>query len=112
MPISIDESSGAVRLTGALEIYDAESVRAAVLEALAHKAELRLDLREVLACDAAGAQLLWAAQKMAATAGKVIRFEHVAPAVREAWAALGMAADFFTEPSVAHEQSEGHSIVH
>jgi len=82
-----------------LSVEVPESVRRAVLEGLACKPELLLDLQLVKACDTAGAQLLWSARKTATQAGKAIRFEHVTPPILECWAALGLPADFFEQPS-------------
>jgi anti-anti-sigma regulatory factor len=98
MPISIDEGPASLRLTGELEICDAESVSRALANALANRPELKLDLRGVTTCDAAGAQILWSARKTGGEIGKLVHFEHVPGPVLEAWSALGMPAEFFTSP--------------
>lgn len=99
MNISIHEEDAVLHIAGALEIYDAASVRRAVLEGLDSRRELLLDFQHVKTCDTAGAQLLWSARKAATQAGKAIRFEHVSPPILACWAALGLPADFFEKPS-------------
>ena len=91
--------TGALCLAGSLEIRDGESLRLAILEGLATRPGLLLDLKHIETCDAAGAQILWSACRTAALEGKPIRFENVMPPVLECWAALGMPADFFNSPA-------------
>jgi len=99
MNISIHEDNTVLHVAGALEIYEAESLRRSVMEGLDSRRELLLDLQHVKTCDTAGAQLLWSARKAATQAGKAIRFEHASPPILECWAALGLPADFFEKPS-------------
>jgi anti-anti-sigma factor len=87
-----------LRVTGALDVYEAETVRGALLEALAAGSAVALDLGQVEACDTAGAQVLWAARRSAAQAGKAIRFEGPSGSILACWAALGLPADFFAGP--------------
>lgn len=95
MNITVEKSLGALRLSGALEIHDAPAVQKFLLESLAEGADLAVDLSQVNACDAAGAQLLCAARISAGKAGKRIYFEHPTSAVLECWAALGLPKVFF-----------------
>ena len=99
MKITTNEDTGALCLAGALEIYDAEEVRRAILEGVTTQAAPLIDLGQVESCDASGAQILWSTGRTAAEAGKPIRFEHASPAILDCWAALGMPGDFFTSPS-------------
>jgi anti-anti-sigma factor len=90
MKISKSEENGTLRLSGALEIYEAQSLRDALMEQLASGPELVLDLGSVESCDTSGAQLLWAAIKAGSLAGKRVRLERISPAVSECWAGLGL----------------------
>jgi phospholipid transport system transporter-binding protein len=97
--ISVAAETGALGLSGALGIYEAETVRQAILEHLAARSELVLDLRAVEACDTAGAQILCAARRTAGQAGKPIRFLGVAPAITECWARLGLPQNLLMAPA-------------
>jgi anti-sigma B factor antagonist len=99
MSISKTDNTGVIRLPGALEIYEAETLRSALLEQLAASSELVLDLGSVESCDTAGAQLLLSARRAAALAGKSFRCVHVPAAVTEVWAKLGLPLDLITTPS-------------
>ena len=85
-----DEESGAWRPTGALDIYNAETLRQSLAEHINAKATPCLDLAEVGICDTAGAQLLWSATKTAANEGKTIQFKQVPAVVRESCNRLGL----------------------
>ncbi len=95
MKISIHPDSGALCLAGALEIYEAESVRQAFVDWLARGSDLVLDLGEVGSCDTAGAQLLCAARQAAVERGKTVRFERVPTNIRENWLSLGLPEEIF-----------------
>jgi anti-anti-sigma factor len=94
MKTSKAEDTGALLLTGSLEIYDAEPLRQSLLEYVAAGSELVLDLGSVEACDTAGAQILYSARTTAIQAGKKLRFDHVSPAVASCWERLGLPEKF------------------
>jgi anti-anti-sigma factor len=93
--ISTHPETGALRLTGALGVYQADAVRKALLDFLATGTDLVLDLAQVASCDAAGAQLLWSVRRTAMESGKTIRFERASQPLRNSWNRLGLAADWF-----------------
>jgi anti-anti-sigma regulatory factor len=93
MRISKAEETGALCLEGALDIYEAEALRLALLEHLAASPELALDLHSVEACDTAAAQLLFSSRLTAGLAGKSFLCLNVPPVVREVWLQLGLPLD-------------------
>jgi anti-anti-sigma regulatory factor len=92
MHVTQDETGVRLTLTGALEIGGTEQLRRALLDALAAKAALTIDLSGLEACDAAVLQVLIAARKTAAAAGRELRITALPPAAAEMSAALGLAA--------------------
>jgi len=95
MDISTRPDTGAVRLSGALGVYQAEELRKALLDVLAKGTDLVLDLAQVASCDTAGAQILWSLRRAATEAGKTIRFERASPPLLATWNRLGLPADCF-----------------
>ena len=83
MDISLHEDGArcAVALAGALDIYAAESLRAALLDALSRHAALDLDLSGVDEIDSAGLQVLMAAKVMAGAEGGELTMRGHSPAV-------------------------------
>lgn len=90
LQILTTSETGTVRLVGALDIYGAELARTALLERLAHRPALILDLRGVETCDAAGVQLLLAAHRSAVAAGKSLVVAAAAPVVEACGRSLGV----------------------
>lgn len=79
-----------MQVSGALDIYEADSARNTLLSHLGREAALHLDLSAVDRCDAAGVQLLSAARRTAAALGKRFEVSAWSPAVTACLAQLGM----------------------
>lgn len=94
MTLTKDVKTGVVKVTGAMGIGSADRLRTALLESLVHDPELVADLGGVASCDVAGIQVLAAAHRGAAAAGKGFRLQAVSKAVREAASNLGLCMDF------------------
>ena len=96
MQISQIEATGALKITGVIEICEAEPLRAALAEYLGHAwAEIPaavVDLSEVESCDTCGLQLLVSLRK---SASKPLRFE-IPEAVRGAMRQIGLSAGDLT----------------
>jgi anti-sigma B factor antagonist len=92
-----------LRLTGDLDIYNVESAREALLDQVADKPGLDLDLAAVETCDTAGIQLLLAAQRSAIAAGKTFSIQAPAPALEKCGQLLGLPPDLW--PSHACKMS-------
>ena len=90
----IAQDTGALLLSGSLEIYEVEGLRQVVSDYLAGSSTGVLDLAAVEACDTAGAQLLCAARQGSVRAGKSISFARVSPAVAECWERLGLPKEY------------------
>nr|AUN37513.1 hypothetical protein [uncultured bacterium] len=84
------ESDGTLQLAGALDIYSADALREALLQALRESSTVTLDLGAAESCDLVAVQLLCAAQRSAAAQGKPLVFHAVSTAVTEAATALGL----------------------
>jgi anti-anti-sigma factor len=95
LQITTSKSSAAIRLAGALDIYAVESARDALLQHVAAKSAVELDLGGIEACDAAGLQLLCAAHNSAVAAGKTFQIRVSAPSVVECGDRLGFPPEAF-----------------
>ncbi len=93
---SCDPSRGAARLVGSLDLYSVESLRTTLLQLLERGSEWRLDLDGVGACDAAGLQLLLAAQKAFANAGIHLRLASASEAILESCRRAGLCPEVLT----------------
>lgn len=78
------EEKALLRIQGDLTIFEIARLQAAMLETLDEQGGLVLDLKEVEACDAAGVQLLCAAQKTALGEALLFQVSEVSNAVLEA----------------------------
>lgn len=94
-----NEESGGVRISGSLIISVANDLRTARLEALAANSILVLDLSEVDACDVAGIQVIYSAQRTARACNKSLRIASISTAILAAGTALGLPLDELTELS-------------
>lgn len=95
--MSIGETSqgaaACLAVEGELTIYRAAELKPALLDAVrAHDAPA-FDLSAVTEFDSAGLQLLLVARQEAARLGKRVAIAAASPAVRDAFALLGMALD-------------------
>lgn len=102
MKLQVTKSDGgALRLSGALDIYAAGALREILLQQIESTPAVELDLSAVDACDVIALQLLCAARKSAVGAGK--RFSVVSPssAVAEAGVVLGFDLQTISEPQHA-----------
>jgi anti-sigma B factor antagonist len=88
----------ALSLAGSLEIFDAESVRQALLDYLAGATAPVIDLGGVTSCDVAGLQLLCAATKTAAHNGRTIRFQNISEVVVATLRRAGLPQDLLSNP--------------
>jgi anti-anti-sigma factor len=89
MTLTKDTVTGVVKISGALDIDGANSLREALLDCFLLQPEVAADLSEVEVCDAAGIQVLLAGQRDAASFGKAFRVHGASPAVLDIAAALG-----------------------
>ncbi len=89
--------TGPLRIEGELTIYRAaelcETLKS-TLAALPAGAELAIDLAGVTEMDSAGVQLLIAARRSAAAAGRALSLRDTSPAVEEVFATLRLAPLF------------------
>jgi anti-anti-sigma regulatory factor len=104
MTLIKDTTTGALKISGALGIDAADSLREALLDGFLHQPEVTADLSEVNACDAAAMQVLQAGHRDAASFGKAFRITAVSPCLVETAAALGLSIDGTTVAA-----NEGHS---
>jgi len=92
--MSIGETSqgtaACLAVEGELTIYRAAALKPALLEAVHAHAAPALDLSAVTEFDGAGLQLLLLARREAGRLGKPLRITAASPAVRDAFALLGM----------------------
>lgn len=104
MNLTLEKTADTLRVVGALDIYEAPALRKAIIECLVDGAHWTVDLSQVTACDAAGAQILWSAHTSALKLGKRLYFEHPAATVLDCWAGLGMPTTFFEHGDAAVSQ--------
>ena len=81
-------------LTDNLTIYQAEALKAQLLQALDAGPELELDLSQVGDMDTAGLQLLIMLKRQAQQQGKQLSFQGHSPAVRSVIDVCNLAAEF------------------
>lgn len=81
-------------LTDNLTIYQAEALKAQLLQALAAASELELDLSQVGDMDTAGLQLLIMLKREAQQQGKQLSLQGHSPAVRSVIDFCNLAAEF------------------
>ena len=98
LTINPTEDPTVLQGTGALDIYEVESTRATLIAHLAGQDGLLLDLKAVNTCDAAGAQLLCAAELEARQSGKSFVIKPSA-CIRECFEQLGLPLTSFAIPS-------------
>ncbi|MDR3460051.1 MAG: STAS domain-containing protein [Verrucomicrobiae bacterium] len=91
--------SDTIRLVGDLDLYQVAAARAALLNELAGRPGLELDLSGIANCDAAGLQLLIAAGRSAALAGKTFCIQAAAPAIGECSQLLGLTLETGQPPA-------------
>jgi anti-anti-sigma factor len=78
---------------GELTIYRAAELKPVLLDAVRTMDAPAFDLSAVTEFDCAGVQLLLVARREAARLGKTLDLPHLAPAVRDTLALLGLAPD-------------------
>lgn len=89
-------------LHGELTIYRARELKAALSQALAEADRVTIGLAHVTELDSAGLQLLMAAQRAAASAGKSFHLVHLSTAAQDALQLFDLAPCFKTERVEAH----------
>lgn len=97
LQITNDEFGSVLRISGSLDINAASQLRKALWDSLAAHSSLALDLSEVDACDVAGFQVIYSAQKTASGCNKTIRISGLSVAMATAGDALGLALNELTE---------------
>jgi anti-anti-sigma regulatory factor len=102
MTLTKDSTTGALRVSGTLDIDSANALREALLDCFSLQPEVRADLSAVDACDAAGLQVVLAGQNHAALIAKAFYVDAASPPVLEIAAALG-----FAIPVASDAGSEG-----
>ncbi len=95
MAITREDKDGniALRIEGALSIYEAAALRGEILSCLEEDTGLELDLEGVTECDTAGLQLLWAARKTAAEAKKALHIVNTPQPVLDALQGAGLRSE-------------------
>ena len=93
MTLTKDGTTGALKISGALDIDAADPLREALLECFLHQPEVVADLSEVDACDAAALQVLLAGHRDAASLGKAFHLIAASSCVVETATALGLTID-------------------
>lgn len=93
MTLATNDRTGVLKISGTLDIDEADALREALLTAFRLQAEIALDLSEVDACDTAALQVLLAGQRNAASAGKTFRMVAVSDSVTGTAAALGLSIE-------------------
>jgi anti-anti-sigma factor len=91
-----DTSQGAaacLAVEGEMTIYRAAELKPALLDFVLAQAAPALDLAGVTEFDSAGAQLLLVARRQAARLGKRLELRGASPAVRDAFALLGLSPE-------------------
>jgi anti-anti-sigma factor len=89
MILDKDIITGALKVSGELDVDAANSLREALLDCFSSQTEVALDLASVSMIDTAALQVLLAGPREAAFLGKSFRFVAVSPSVTETAAALG-----------------------
>lgn len=89
-----DERLCQLVITGELDIYQAQPLKEALLEALGASAELELDLGGVTELDSTGLQLLYLAKREASATGKALRLVAHSEATRQVLDLYGLVAFF------------------
>ncbi len=69
--IDLSDGSTTVRLEGEVGISGAQELKGSLMEALASRCEVRIDLSEATGLDITAIQLIWAAERAAKDAGLV-----------------------------------------
>ena len=91
-----DTSQGAaacLAVEGEMTIYRAAELKPALLDAVRTQDMPALDLADVTEFDSAGVQLLLMARREAARLGKRLELRAASPAVRDAFALLGLTSE-------------------
>jgi anti-anti-sigma factor len=89
MTLSKDSITGILRISGALDIDAATSLREALLDCFLHQPEVTVDLTAVDVCDTAALQVLLAGQRDGESLGKTFCITAASNSVTETAAALG-----------------------
>lgn len=90
MTLTKDDATGVLKISGTLDIDEANVLREALLDCFALQPEVAVDLSAVEACDAAALQVLLAGQRDAAALGKVFCVNAASPSVLETAEAIGL----------------------
>ena len=96
--LSNPSTGDALKISGELNVSDADGLRQRLAEALVRQPVLVLDLSEVRKCDFTTLQLIWSARESARRANKEFRVMAVSPVVTQAAAALGLPSDLLSTP--------------
>ena len=86
-------AAACLAVEGEMTIYRAAELKPALLDAVRTQDAPALDLANVTEFDSAGAQLLLVARREAARLGKCLELRSPSPAVRDAFALLGLTSE-------------------
>lgn len=86
---------GTLGISGTLDIYAADELRSNLIQSLDSSKRITIDLSGVDGCDVTAIQLLCAARKSAAEAGKHLEFSATSSAFDETQSALGLPSRTF-----------------
>lgn len=84
---------GALKLSGALDIYGADVLRETLRTRLGALGEIVIDLSQIESCDTTGIQLLLSARRQATETGRILHFRHASVAVQSCSQRLGLPRD-------------------
>jgi anti-anti-sigma factor len=90
LQITSAPNTNTLRLAGDLDIYNVETARQSLLDFMAGRPGVELDLSGVESCDTAGLQLLLAAHRSAATSGKTFSIQAPVAAIEQCGQSLGL----------------------
>jgi anti-anti-sigma factor len=110
MTLTKDELTGSLKISGTLDIDNANALREALLDGFSLRPELTLDLGAVEACDASALQVLLAGERHSATGGKALRIATVPACIQKTAAIFGLALPWMqseTETNVDKESCDG-----
>ena len=92
MPIEVfrTETEWSITLSGAIDIFEAQTLHATALEAASQAPAVTVRLDAVRSVDASSTQVLIALTRALAASGRLARLEGVPPAVETGWRLAGL----------------------
>ena len=92
MPVEVlrTESEWSITLSGAIDIFEVQTLHAAALEAAAQAPAVLVRLDAVQSVDASSTQVLIALTRAFAANGRIARLEGLPPAIETGWRLAGL----------------------